>query len=973
MTSGQKVAFSLLISVLAFCAFTLVAFSGLFDLLEVNFYQPMVQEIKQKKLEEIGAAQTEYFETLMKRFDAFTMNADVKTYIELRPSDNSVKKRELLRSQLVTSTPALTGLRIVDDNGRNVYFSTFTSDIISGRSGITYRNYGGENEISYNSVRALSLVAENSEAVKKCRIIKDGDSNRLIFSIPFYNSRSEFKGSALFYCDAANFSQFLFNRNLIDINGFAALLTSERKNNGEFDGFGGFVFGLPNYGLSSFREQILQKWQQTPEESFWKLTPLAKEDGTVENPKTLCAFSYQQGRQDFGFIALLYDEGDLKFPTYIRLLLLATAFVTFYLAVFLVLSFRHDAIVVIKDKVHRYENEFFIGYKKLGTDNPQYLAEQKPVLERRILKNLGRKGEKHASEFKSIFEGYWQEMIASFGGGVTPSVGSFSSVQTPVINKDELKAIVRSSLEDILENGKIQINAASVVTNSATVEVPSSVIENQEINALEAEEEIQEAEEIEEAESLDDAETVEEIEEIEDVPVAENTESVEEVESVEEINEVEEVPEAESAESEEFAEEIEDAEELEAEEEIQEAEEIEEIEDVPVAENTESVEEVESVEEIDEVEEDPEAESAESEEFVGEIEDAEELEDEEEIQEAEEIEEIEEADQVVEEAEELEDVEEAEEIEEAETVDDAEDLEILDEVDESEYRADDLARTLASLPERAPRWDDNDEIELDEDGLSRRFSASELHDIQKLKDVAKSIDELDKGLEELEPFDSSQAEASELKSVGADYYIPHLLDNNIYSDDDIYKDEALLEKIEFGVPSSEIVDDNTNDSVAENFTVAQMDFSELDEIDADDKMYEVKQADDIKENEHFFENPVLQKEETADNNSEEILPETEIIPDVEEELPEIKESPEIEEELPEAEELESLEEPEETMPFMFTKIGSVPTEVSELSSDVPDSIVQESDGTFHVTELSPEITDIPLNMEFKKLVDSIMH
>ena len=366
MTSGQKVAFSLLISVLAFCAFTLVAFSGLFDLLEVNFYQPMVQEIKQKKLEEIGAAQTEYFETLMKRFDAFTMNADVKTYIELRPSDNSVKKRELLRSELVTSTPALTGLRIVDDNGRNVYFSTFTSDIISGRSGITYRNYGGENEISYTSVRALSLVAENSEAVKKCRIIKDGDSNRLIFSIPFYNSRSEFKGSALFYCDAANFSQFLFNRNLIDINGFAALLTSERKNNGEFDGFGGFVFGLPNFGLSSFREQILQKWQQTPEESFWKLAPLAKEGGTVENPKTLCAFSYQQERQDFGFIALLYDEGDLKFPTYIRLLLLATAFVTFYLAVFLVLSFRHDAIVVIKDKVHRYENEFFIGYKILA-------------------------------------------------------------------------------------------------------------------------------------------------------------------------------------------------------------------------------------------------------------------------------------------------------------------------------------------------------------------------------------------------------------------------------------------------------------------------------------------------------------------------------------------------------------------------------------------------------------------------------
>ena len=53
MTSGQKVAFSLLISVLAFCAFTVVAFSGLFDLLEVNFYQPVVQQIKEKKIGEI--------------------------------------------------------------------------------------------------------------------------------------------------------------------------------------------------------------------------------------------------------------------------------------------------------------------------------------------------------------------------------------------------------------------------------------------------------------------------------------------------------------------------------------------------------------------------------------------------------------------------------------------------------------------------------------------------------------------------------------------------------------------------------------------------------------------------------------------------------------------------------------------------------------------------------------------------------
>ena len=1146
MSSGQKVAFSLLISVLAFCAFTVVAFSGLFDLLEVNFYQPIVQEIKQKKIDEIAAAQNEYFDTLMKRFDAFSVSPDVKTYAETRPSDESAKNREILRAQLVTSTQALFGIRIIDDNGRNVYYSTFQSDIISGSKGISYRNYDSMDELSYDSVHSKRLVEQAAPSDSKCRIIKDGDKNRLIFSLPFYNTQNEFIGTILFYCDAVNFSQFLYNRNLIDIKGFAKLVTAQKNQKEKFDGFGGFVFGLPNYGKLSIEKEILENWRSGTE-TFWKLKPAenltktpGEESEILDKSKnnSVCAFSYKNSREDFGFITLLYDENELKFPPYIRILLLVTAFVTLYLAIFLILSFKHDDIVVIRDKVRRYENEFFIGYKKMGDGkSPEYLAEQKPVLERRILKSLGKKGEKHAAEFKSIFESYWQEMLASFGESSPLAISAHAA---PAINAEELKKIVRSSLEDILENGKIQINAAvsseqkiirneqlamsndsggevesvgetesgkrkvessSLAEEIAPIEEVESVEEAEELDAVE---EIPEAEDVESLDEVEDADTVEEVEsveeaeeldaveeipeaedvesldEVEDAEDVEEVESVEDVESVEEaeeLDDVEEIPEAEDVESLDV---VEDADTVEEVESVEEAEELDEVEEIPEAESVEEVESVEDVEELDDVEEIPEAEDVES---LDEVEDAESVEEVESVEDAEEIPEAE----SVEEAEELDDVEEIPDAEDVESLDEVEDadtveelsgvvseadvsdelepisdiqeelrigdgrdagddgeetnfstvteeerlqkfdeeLEMLPEVSEHEEQALDMARTLAALPERPPHLNDDDNEELDSEGLSRKFTNSELHDIEKLKDAARSIDEVDTNLEELETFDPTK-KGEEPKIVDPEEYIPHLLDNNVSSDDDVYKDEVLLEKIEFGVPSSDIVSDDSDGSAAENFVAASVDYSGLDEDDSDDDMYESVPEENDEENEVIFENPAAIDENQDENPIEsdenpgesdeisndipdenpaatdenqdenpslsdeihdEISQESEKFSEEKEESAEIQyteieepapseevasEPAEDEDPLDDADYVVPLEYPGENMPFMFTKFGSdMNSELMELAPAMGDAIVQDSDGTFHVTEFS-QPNKLSLNMDFKKLVDSIL-
>ena len=1056
MTSGQKVALSLLISVLAFCAFTVVAFSGLFDLIEVNFYQPVVQEIKQKKIEEIAAAQNEYFDTLMQRFASFSSDAAVKTYVESRPGDSSVRARESLRAQLVTATQSLKGIRIVSVNGRNIFFSTFSSDVISSRGGIAYRDYNVSDEIAYESVRANPSVAESAAPDKKCRIIKDGDSNLLIFSLPFYDAASVSVATILFYCDATDFSHFLFSRNLIDINGFAALVTNPRDTLRKLDGFGGFVFGLPNYGAYSIRNQILSRWRQSEDETFWRLEPVEKSGTeTLSESRVLCAFSYRQSREDFGFITLLYDEADLKFPQYMRLLILTTALITFYLAVFLILSFKHDDIVVIRDKVRRYESEFFIGCKKMdGAKDPAYLAEQKPILERRILKSLGKKGERHLSEFKSIFESGWAEMLVSFGEPNSAAPSLMHGYAAPPINAEELKEIVRSSLEDILESGKVQIGVREVeradsrddrravekfeevdaaeifgeadvaaaddsggveeaegLDDAEVAEVSedaeslgdmesleeAEVIEDVEslddtevaesaadaeplgdMESLEGAEAVEEAESLDEAEvvdeaeiaeplgdaeSLEEAEVVEEEEALDEAEVAEVTEDAESLgdaeflEEVEAIDEAETLDEAEVAGTADDAESLGDMDSLEGAEVVEEAESLDDAEVAEITDDAESLKEAEVVEEAEALEEAGAAESAadeaealddaevaestddaESLEEAEVIEDVESLddadvaevtEDAEPLGDAESLEEVEAIDEVetlddagaAEPADDVESLEEAEAVDEAESLNDAEatesaddvediepleeeagplsengelrlgahdegggsrvaddfvavetidsiaaldnddsadELEVLHEYGEKEERADDIARTLAALPEKSPDLTKSGDDELDSDGLSRKLSSSEMHDIVKLRDAIDSMNKMDLNLEELELVVSAKKSGAEESAANCD---ASTTDNEAEpNEDDVYKDEVLLEKIEFGVPTANNSNEAADDSIADNFVVSSPDYSFLDEDEVTENLYKVQPQGDVKDDAHFFENPLLLRE-----------------------------------------------------------------------------------------------------------------
>lgn len=140
MTSGQKTAVSLLISVVLFAAFVVAAFTGLFSVIDARFYEPGKISQIQKHLDTVSENFNEYIETLESRFgkneNSFLKQTCVQSYIENQPSDEVIRERSKLSGDLFSQTPGLLGMRLIDKNGSSVHFSTFSSDVLNRTSEI---------------------------------------------------------------------------------------------------------------------------------------------------------------------------------------------------------------------------------------------------------------------------------------------------------------------------------------------------------------------------------------------------------------------------------------------------------------------------------------------------------------------------------------------------------------------------------------------------------------------------------------------------------------------------------------------------------------------------------------------------------------------------------------------------------------------------------------------------------------------
>ena len=507
MSSGPKIALSLLISVLIFAGCVFLSIAGGFKLIEVQFYQPRVIANANDRLSSIEKAYGEYSSNLDNEFRKFLSEKSVKTFIERAPEKEAMNERGKLSALLYQKISGLNGMRLIENDGIHIHFSTFGEDTLTETSSlISYKNYTDANKIPFT-------LLEASDGEKQTKIYFDSIKNELVFSYPFYDNYTAYRGTFIFYVLGDDFTQYLIDRELVSLNARGTVCSPN-----------GFVFNLPITGRELLMKEIEQRWSR----KIQNVEQLVQSDTKSEN-----IFIITQGNDRIK-IGEIRTQDAFEFSDIEKLLLLICLFITLYLIIFLLFNIRHDDMVIVCRRLRKFQYELLKEYidRKDSMDwktLSKEIAHRKNDVNSEIKKSLGRRGKKHSKEVDELLEDLWTDVMSAMGGNVSVVRQVVSS--NPIAVASTEKPPAADNIEELEE-----------VSDADEVEELEEIPDADEVEELE---EIPDADEVEELEEIPDADEVEELEEI---PDADEVEELEEIPDADEVEELEEIPDADEVE-----------------------------------------------------------------------------------------------------------------------------------------------------------------------------------------------------------------------------------------------------------------------------------------------------------------------------------------------------------------------------------------------------------------------------------------
>ena len=562
MTSGQKIAFSLLVAMGLFAVFVLSLNSKLFNELETRFYTQSKIEQNTGQLDRVSEGCDSYITKILnlteKGENAWVKNASVRSFYVQNASESDVMTRRRLTEQLFAEIPALSGIRIVDKNGRNLHYSSFDDTDLLKQSGITkiYKNY---NDITKDAdeipFEQLSKLVSETKSV----LLFDQSRNRIVLSVPFCWVDGIYSGVSLFYLSINEIEKELNASDIIPIGQNAFIISDS-------DFSGGLVLNIPYGEKKSFEEPVKQYWK--------KHVSAQQPEKLLEMPDGRFYLALSSNRNGKIQVSAVYPSNLFELSKEIRILIYICIFISILLIVFLIFSFFRDPVVTLQKRIKKIQLGLIENYidgkeKREWSDIARQLRGRKNDLSTEIIRSLHVHSKKRRDELSEYLDKNWDEIFSIFetkAGTSSAASGAVGAAGTAELTGTSI-AEIRRMLEEVLQSRSfaVPVAAASTPVSVAPVEDVDELDEVEEL--AEDAEELEEPEEIEEVEEL--AEDVEDLDEVEEL-----TEDVDEAEEVEELAEdVEGLDEVE-----ELTEDVEDLDEVEElTEEVEESDDVEEI------------------------------------------------------------------------------------------------------------------------------------------------------------------------------------------------------------------------------------------------------------------------------------------------------------------------------------------------------------------------------------------------------------
>ncbi|MDR0877051.1 MAG: cache domain-containing protein [Treponema sp.] len=422
----HKAAVSLLISVLLSAVFTVLAFAGLFDLVETRFYDPSIIKALTRELEKDAAVIEEFLAELEAGFSATLKEPAVRRSFLPNQEAEDIFERSRVYGLLLESQAGLQSVRFVDAEGSRIHFSNAPQDILDqDQFSLTYRNYGdvpgdlpySQVEVPYQGMTRLTL---------------DGELNRIIFSFPLYDSFGVYRGTGLFTLSLRAVTGRLIAERRIKVGEDVSIISKPP----------GILSGIPGAGQALLQGQVLLPMAAAIwSEGILSLTPLdsAADTGTL----ALISAKTSQGI----FVGRLVNESLFSFPPAMKYILLGSFFITLYLVIFLFFNLPQDTMMVIRNRLKRLR-VFMIDqfYTRKGEVDWTYwigeMERRREDIRTEMKRGLRIPRSKQASDtIDTLIDKSWDELLAI--------IGSRQNTVAAAIDEKKVQTILNRILQNM--------------------------------------------------------------------------------------------------------------------------------------------------------------------------------------------------------------------------------------------------------------------------------------------------------------------------------------------------------------------------------------------------------------------------------------------------------------------------------------------------------------------------------------------
>ncbi|MFZ4616076.1 MAG: hypothetical protein ACOYM2_07770, partial [Rectinemataceae bacterium] len=562
MTVGQKASLSLLVAVLLFAVFAVAAFSGLFNVLESRFYNPVITRQYESALEATAKAIDVYHGLNHGRFaPVLAIDAVKRSFLpNLSMEDTVARENEF--GKLKAVTPGLAGIRLIDQNGKRIHYSTWTIDVLRRGAGeVLYRDYGKEDDAPF-----ADIALPDAEGWK---VRLDERKGLFLYSLPFVDGFGLFRGTAVFSVAPAGLMDSLLRSGLVQVGDS---LTPAGAN--------GIILRVPAAGSALLAAKVAEAWSQS-----LGSVPIAIGDPAAGASWVLIS----RGGSGGSHVGIILPAATFQIPGAMKVLLLLAFFLTAYLLIFLISNLRHDRGVIIAERIKRYHIGVIEGTwsEKAETDLGRWrrqLESRKSEYREGIKADLGKLGKSAEAEANELIDKSWDEIMSvldrreqeesRLGGATLKEIerlikealgrGNFqlpASALTPAPESPGLplrqappQKPAAASKPPARAPGKAPSKAvpppATSEAQSKAVAPPAKGEAASKASApvlppglspddgLEELQDVEEVDELDEVEELDSADEVEELDSADEVEELDSADEVEELDSADEVEEL---------------------------------------------------------------------------------------------------------------------------------------------------------------------------------------------------------------------------------------------------------------------------------------------------------------------------------------------------------------------------------------------------------------------------------------------------